>query len=121
MQRVLIIFVFMLYASGALQAQDVHFSQYYATPLTINPAYTGNFTGDYRAGLNYRQQWGSVTVPYKTFDFYGDISFNKNMFHRNYFSVGLCLVSDRAGDGNLSVTRVMASGAYHFNLDGNKN
>jgi type IX secretion system PorP/SprF family membrane protein len=103
-----------------LVAQDVHFSQYYATPLTINPSYTGSFTGDYRAGINYRQQWGSVTVPYKTFDFYGDMSFNKNRFHHNYFSAGLILVSDRAGDGDLSVTKVMGSGAFHFNPDGNK-
>ena len=44
-------------------AQDIHFSQYYSAPLTINPALTGGFAGDYRAGVNYRTQWGSVTVP----------------------------------------------------------
>ena len=101
-------------------AQDIHFSQYFATPLTINPSYTGSFTGDYRAGLNYRQQWGSVTVPYKTFDFYGDMSFNKKIYNRNYFSLGLCMVADRAGDGDLSILKVMGSGAYHFDLTGNK-
>lgn len=103
-----------------LTAQDIHFSQYYSTPLNINPSYTGNFTGDYRAGLNYRQQWGSVTVPYKSFDFYGDMSFNKNFLHRNYFSAGIYLVSDHAGDGDLSVTKVMASGAYHLSFDDTK-
>jgi type IX secretion system PorP/SprF family membrane protein len=110
----------MVMTLGFCYAQDIHFSQYYATPLTINPSYTGNFTGDYRAGINYRQQWGSVTVPYRTFDFYGDASFNKNIFHRNYFSAGLCMVADRAGDGDLTVIKVMASGAYHLNLDGDK-
>lgn len=104
----------------SLHAQDIHFSQYFSTPLTINPSYTGNFTGDYRAGLNYRQQWGSVTIPYKSFDFYGDLSFNKNFLHRNYFSAGLYLVSDKAGDGDLSVTKVMVSGAYHISFDEEK-
>lgn len=120
MKHIITILFFVSLAALQLRAQDIHFSQYYATPLTINPSYTGSFTGDYRAGLNYRQQWGSVTVPYKTFDFYGDMSFNKAKYNRNYFSTGLCLVADRAGDGDLSVTKVMGSGAYHFNLDGNK-
>jgi type IX secretion system PorP/SprF family membrane protein len=120
MTRLFIISIVLIVAAFTVNGQDIHFSQYFATPLTINPSYTGSFTGDYRAGLNYRQQWGSVTVPYKTFDFYGDMSFNKNIFHRNYFSAGLCLVADRAGDGDLTVTKMMGSGAYHFNLDGNK-
>ena len=93
MMRVVVILLFMHAAVGQLQAQDIHFSQYFSTPLTINPSYTGSFVGDYRAGLNYRQQWGSVTVPYKSFDFYGDMSFNKNFIHRNYFSTGLYTVS----------------------------
>ena len=51
-----------------LQAQDVHFSQFYAAPLLVNPAQTGNFSGTARVGANYRDQWGSITVPYRTFD-----------------------------------------------------
>lgn len=120
MTRFTCILFLWLVAAYQLQAQDIHFSQYYSTPLTINPSYTGSFSGDYRLGLNYRQQWGSVTVPYKTFDFYGDMSFNKNFLHRNYFSAGLFLVSDRAGDGDLSVNKIMASGSYHLSFDDDK-
>lgn len=120
MLRLYSLMLFAIFLAGDLCAQDIHFSQYFSTPLTINPSYTGSFTGDYRAGLNYRQQWGSVTVPYKSFDFYGDVSFNKNFLHRNYFSAGLYLISDRAGDGNLSITKVMASGAYHLAFNDEK-
>lgn len=120
MRRLPIILLLLCCAAFYSSGQDIHFSQYFATPLAINPSYAGSFTGDYRAGMNYRQQWGSVTVPYKTFDFYGDMSFNKNRFHQNYFSLGLVMISDRAGDGNLSITKIMGSGSYHFNLSGDK-
>lgn len=120
MTRTGVILIFLLAAVMQLPAQDIHFSQYFSTPLTINPSYTGSFSGDYRLGLNYRQQWGSVTVPYKSFDIYGDLSFNKNFLHRNYFAAGLYMVSDRAGDGDLSVTKIMGSFAYHLAFDEEK-
>ena len=48
--------------------QDLHFSQFFNSPLTTNPANTGFIPdGDYRIGMNYRNQWSSVMqVPYKT-------------------------------------------------------
>ncbi len=42
-----------------LQAQDVHFSQYYTFAQALNPALTGNFDGSYRVALIYRNQWSS--------------------------------------------------------------
>jgi type IX secretion system PorP/SprF family membrane protein len=101
----------------AVSAQDIHFSQYYSAPLAVNPALTGSFAGDYRAGVNYRTQWGSVTVPYKTYDLFGDLSVGRKFFTQNFWSFGMNVIADRAGDGNLSITKVMGSGAYHFILD----
>ena len=46
--------------------QDIHFSQFYAAPHTLNPALTGSFDGDWRFAGNYRNQWKSVTEPFKT-------------------------------------------------------
>jgi type IX secretion system PorP/SprF family membrane protein len=112
--------VAMLVASMA-HAQDIHFSQYYSAPLTINPALTGGFAGDYRAGANYRSQWASVTVPYRTFDIYGDLNLGRRFLARNFWSIGANVIADRAGDGDLSVTKFMASGAYHLLLDETKN
>ncbi|PZP41957.1 MAG: hypothetical protein DI598_17590, partial [Pseudopedobacter saltans] len=48
-------------------AQDPHFSQYFAAPMTINPALTGKFDGDFRANVNFRNQWSSIDNGYKTF------------------------------------------------------
>src|SRR5881392_4144784 len=57
-------------ATGSLRlsAQDLHFSQFFNSPLTTNPANTGFLPdGDYRLGINYRNQWSTImSVPYKT-------------------------------------------------------
>ncbi len=117
MKSSITILFFVIAIASKLTAQDIHFSQYYSAPLTINPALTGSFNGDYRAGLNYRTQWASVTVPYKTFDIFGDFNLGRKIYNRNYYSMGMNIIADRAGDGALTVTKLIASGAYHFILD----
>jgi type IX secretion system PorP/SprF family membrane protein len=93
--------------------QDVHFSQFYASPLLVNPANTGNFNGILRIGGNYRDQWGSVTIPYRTFSFYIDGAIQpKKAFNR--FGLGIAAFSDQAGDGNLNTTKAYVSAAYHI-------
>ena len=48
-------------------AQDPHYTQYFASPLTLNPALTGLTQCDLRLSANYRNQWSSVTSnPYTT-------------------------------------------------------
>ena len=49
-----------------LQAQDIHFSQFYEAPLLRNPSLAGIFTGDVRAQIVYRDQWNSVTNAFKS-------------------------------------------------------
>ncbi|HIA36045.1 MAG TPA: type IX secretion system membrane protein PorP/SprF, partial [Flavobacteriales bacterium] len=46
-------------------AQDIHFSQFYQVPQLINPSLAGGFNGDFRAIVNFRDQWSNV-APYKT-------------------------------------------------------
>ena len=54
-----------LLTGSMARAQSLHFSQYFNTPLLINPANTGfNPDYDYRVGVNYRNQWASVGNPY---------------------------------------------------------
>ncbi|HAE13453.1 MAG: PorP/SprF family type IX secretion system membrane protein [Chitinophagales bacterium] len=102
-----------------LQAQDVHFSQFYAAPLLVNPAQTGNFSGTARVGANYRDQWGSITVPYRTFDLYSDAGIQPGK-SVNRFGIGLCVLSDQAGDGVLRSNRAQLSAAYHAMLNDDK-
>lgn len=101
-------------------AQDIHFSQYYASPLSLNPANTGFFSKkkDYRVAANYRSQWGSISVPFVTFSGSVDAIALKDKFKNNdWLGAGLIIFNDKAGDGNLTTTKVQLSGTYHKSLD----
>lgn len=88
-------------------AQDIHFTQYGNVPLGLNPGLIGQFDGDYRAHGIYRQQWRSVTVPYRTFGIGGDARDVKGV---NGLGLGAWLFNDRAGDSRLN--------QFHFSLGG---
>ena len=95
-------------------AQDLHFSQYFNSPLLINPANTGfNPDYDYRLGGNYRNQWANVGNPYKTMSAWGDVKLFNNRFENGWLGVGGALYKDVAGSGSLSTTSGFASIAYH--------
>src|SRR6187455_1315188 len=62
--QALILFFFSF--TGTIKGQDPHFSQYFSSPLTLNPAMAGYFKGDSRVSTNFRQQWRSVGDPFIT-------------------------------------------------------
>lgn len=96
-------------------AQDLHFSQFFNSPLTTNPANTGFIPdGDYRLGINYRNQWSSVmSLPYKTMSAYGDVQLMKDRLDNGWIGLGGVILRDVAGSGNLTSTKVYGSMAYH--------
>ncbi len=95
-------------------AQSLNFSQYFNTPMLINPANTGfNPDYDYRIGGNYRNQWASVGTPFRTMSLWGDAKLFADRFENGWMGVGGSLYSDRAGSGNLVSTEAYASVAYH--------
>jgi type IX secretion system PorP/SprF family membrane protein len=96
-------------------AQDLHFSQFFNSPLTTNPANTGFIPdGDYRLGVNFRNQWSSVmSVPYKTMSAFGDMQIMKDRFDNGWLGVGAVILRDVAGSGNLTSTKIYGSLAYH--------
>jgi type IX secretion system PorP/SprF family membrane protein len=97
------------------RAQDVHFSQYFSSPLTLNPALTGLLDGTYRVAANYRSQWASVSGnPYLT----GTISYDMALLKQKLpegdaIGMGIMGLYDKAGDGGLINTTVGLSLAYH--------
>lgn len=96
-------------------SQDLHFSQFMNSPLLTNPANTG-FTpdGDYRLGVNYRNQWASVTAfPYKTMSVFGDMQTMQNSDNTGWLGLGGVLLRDVAGTGSLTSTKIYGSIAYH--------
>jgi type IX secretion system PorP/SprF family membrane protein len=102
-----------------VEAQDIHFTQFTASPLIVNPAFTGNFTGKLRAAAIYRDQWRSVTVPFVTYAASVDAPIVNDLSHDDYLAAGLQLYNDRAGDGNLQNLSALGSIAYHKFLGAN--
>ncbi len=100
------------------RAQDLHFSQFFNSPLTTNPANTGFIPdADYRLGASYRNQWSTVmTVPYKTTSIFGDAQLFRDKLENGWLGVGGVILSDVAGSGSLRSTKVYGSLAYHQQL-----
>lgn len=99
----------------SLQGQDLHFSQFMNSPLSTNPANTGFIPGgDYRLGINYRNQWSSVmAIPYKTMSAFGDAQVMRDRFETGWIGAGALILRDVAGSGNLTSTKIYGSLAYH--------
>jgi type IX secretion system PorP/SprF family membrane protein len=101
-----------LFISNSAKAQDPAFSQFYANPLYLNPAFAGATTGGCpRANLNYRDQWPGIGRTYVT----TSASWDQ---HINAIGGGLgVLVSqDRAGAGNLNTTHASLLYSYHLDV-----
>jgi type IX secretion system PorP/SprF family membrane protein len=103
-------------------AQDIHFSQYYAAPINLNPANTANINGTFRAAANYRNQWFLIPVsneiaPYQTVQGSFDMAVLRNKLGNDGFGFGVNVYHDRAGNGSLVTNSAMASIAYHKAVD----
>jgi type IX secretion system PorP/SprF family membrane protein len=102
-------------------SQDLHFSQFNENPSLVNPALAGaNYV--MRASVIYKDQWRSVTVPYKTYGASFDMKFKASSWDKvdpyktrtfkksfNRLSGGLSFYSDKAGDGNMGTNQVNLS------------
>jgi type IX secretion system PorP/SprF family membrane protein len=105
----------MVFCSSAATAQDLHFSQFFNSPLSTNPANTGFIPdADYRIGGNYRNQWSSVmTQPYKTMSLFADAQVFRDRMENGWLGLGGVILSDVAGSGSLRSTKIYGSVAYH--------
>ena len=111
----IVLHLFLLAVGSGATAQDLHFSQFMNAPLTTNPANTGFIPdGDYRLGVNYRNQWSSImAIPYKTMSAYGDVQLFRDRLENGWVGVGGMFLRDEAGSGNLTSTKAYGSVAYH--------
>ena len=116
------LFIILLAAHGswlAASSQDLHFSQFFNSPLLTNPANTGFLPeGDYRLGVNYRNQWASITnFPYKTMSAFGDLQIMPNEEGSGWLGLGAVILRDVAGASSLTSTKIYGSIAYHQMLN----
>jgi len=98
--------------------QDVHFSQFYSSPLTVNPSHAGLFNGGVRAMVNYRSQWAAVSNPFTTISGSVDGGLFKEKINNGFFGVGGNVIKDDAGDSQFSTLNGNLSLSYHFDLSG---
>ena len=102
------------YSSGA---QEVFFSQYYSSPLYLNPSLTGSTDYNYRAGINHRNQWNSVNFPFKTYSAYIDGKiYVPTVLTQSWLGIGLMALCDKTGTAGLRSNQVMASFAYNHQI-----
>lgn len=112
MNRVILLLSLFGFFLCEVSGQDIHFSQYYNIPLNINPALTGAFEEDIRIAGNYRSQWQSVPVPFKTFSAAFDMKYFHNKFENGYFAFGGIFNRDQAGDSEMSLSQVNLTASY---------
>lgn len=91
-------------------AQDAHFTQFYANPIFLNPAYTGA-TFEHRFVGNYRNQWPGISKAFNTSAF----SYDYNMTEIKS-GVGFQIMKDKAGTSQLTTTGFMLSYAYYYQV-----
>jgi type IX secretion system PorP/SprF family membrane protein len=91
--------------------QDPEFSQYYAAPLYLNPAFSGTSV-DHRFIATHRNQWPSISQGYVTYAF----SYDYNLEHLNS-GLGVMIMTDKAGSANLKSTQINLQYAYKINLN----
>jgi type IX secretion system PorP/SprF family membrane protein len=115
--RVLLVF---LLATSAIvtNAQDIHFSQFYMSPLNLNPAMTGVMNCNHRVVANYRNQWGSILKQnaYNTYSASYDQKIPVGRY--DYFGVGGTLWGDKAGSSEFATIQARLSGSYAKKMGG---
>jgi type IX secretion system PorP/SprF family membrane protein len=102
-----------IFISNDADAQDAAFSQFYANPLYLNPAFAGATPkGCPRASLNWRDQWPGIGSSYIT----TSASWDK---HINAIGggLGVMVVNDRSGNGGLQLNSASLLYSYHLEVN----
>lgn len=111
-----------LLALGAISisAQDIHFSQFYLSPLNLNPAMTGVMNCNIRLTSNYRNQWASVlrSNAYSTYS----VSYDQKVpvGRYDYFGIGGTFWGDKAGESNFATLTGKLSFSYSKKMGGGR-
>ena len=110
-----------LIVTRSLNAQDPSFSQFFSSPLNINPALTANINADWRLISNLRDQWIGPASPYVT----GTISYDSKIMQNkvpnvetenNIMGVGGMLMFDYAMSGVVKSTYASLNLSYNIKI-----
>lgn len=117
--RIAVLLCLVWSCAGQSFAQDIHYTQFYDSPLNLNPALAGHIEGKYRVNLMYRSQWNQVASSgpvYSTPSASFDINFGKPT-RSSSWGLGAVIVNDQTS-GGLNTLEALVGAAYHLNIDG---
>ncbi|MEM7575745.1 MAG: PorP/SprF family type IX secretion system membrane protein [Bacteroidota bacterium] len=122
MQRIKTLCLLLFVAiSVNLSAQDIHFSQFYMSPLNLNPALTGVMNCNSRISVNYRNQWASIlgSNAFRTYN----VSYDQRIAvgRNDFFGIGGTFWGDRAGEADFATTTGKLSLSYSKKMGGGRN
>lgn len=117
----IILFSIILFFGLSSKGQDYKFSQFYNSPLNLNPAFTGKINSLYRLVANYRVQYLPVQSPspYNTLSASADFGLLRDRLKGDIFGAGIVFTNDR--QTAIMSNTLMVSLAYHKSLGKNKN
>lgn len=94
-----------------LKAQDLHFSQFYLSPVYFNPAYSGALR-DIDLAIQYKGQWGLIDKGYRTIGSSANFRIPKKHSNGSFWSTGFNSFYDISGTNNFSSLRVNVPVCY---------
>jgi type IX secretion system PorP/SprF family membrane protein len=110
--------ILLLLIAMETKAQSPHFSQFYASPLLMNPALTGYTEGGYRVAANYRSQWGNGSSPFQTYSASAELSpLRQKIKSGDRLGFGISILNDKTLEGAVQFSSVSFSSAYNISLD----
>lgn len=114
---ILLGFLSLICSVGAF-AQDFHYTQYFHSPLGVNPALAGAFNGSYRLNGVYRDQYrGSANRAFSGFSLNIDAPIVRGLRKQDWIGVGLRLESATAGTAEQKLNIYGLGASYHLSLD----
>ena len=109
-KRIVVLFFFSLLASNAY-SQDPQFTQFYANPLYLNPAFAGSY-GCPRLHSNFRNEWPSLSGNYVTY------SMSYDQYVKNVSGgIGFIALHDQQGQGTIFTSMIGAIYSYHLKVN----
>ncbi len=117
---ILFLAVIMLSQVSIAQSTEPIMTQFYNTPLQVNPANAGLFAGRARIITNFKRQWESIGEPFQTIAFSGDYQIARDVTGADFFGMGIDINQDKAGVSELSNLSANVSFSFTKALDSRK-
>ncbi len=114
---ILVGFLSIVFSVGAF-AQDFHYTQYFHSPLAINPALAGAFNGSYRINGIVRDQYrGAADKAFTGFSLNVDAPIIRGIRKQDWVGIGLRLEQGTAGNAGQKINLYGLGASYHLSLD----